>query len=136
MCSPSRVLLSLLWALLLLVGITGAGVANACPPDLSPAEHLRCLCDEAEHGDMLCNIYLVLLTLLELKHRKTINKLQNGIVELLIKGTQRRSSGSGQCTTSARAFRKALSSLKCGSFYPLCRGTTMLGKFVTQRSGK
>ena len=45
------------------------------------------------------NTYLVLLTLLELKHRETMNKLQNGIVELLIKGIQGRSSGSGQCTT-------------------------------------
>jgi hypothetical protein len=77
------------------------------------------------------NIYLVLLTLLELKHRETMKKLQNGIVELLIKGTQTRSSGSGQC-----ASRKALSSLKCGSFYPLCRGPTMQGRFVTQRSRK
>jgi hypothetical protein len=42
------------------------------------------------------NIYLVLLTLLELKHRETMKKLQNGIVELLIKGTQTRSSGSGK----------------------------------------
>jgi TPR repeat protein len=58
MCSLSRVLLSLLWALLLLVGITGAGVANACHPNLSPAEHIRCLCDEAEHGDMLSQYLL------------------------------------------------------------------------------
>ena len=58
MCSLSRVLLSLLWALLLMVGTTGAGVANACPPDLSPAEHIRCLCEEAEHGDMLSQYLL------------------------------------------------------------------------------
>jgi TPR repeat protein len=40
------------WALLLLVGVAGGAVANACAPGVSPGEHIRCLCEKAEHGDM------------------------------------------------------------------------------------
>jgi hypothetical protein len=99
MCSLSRGLLSLLWALLLIVGITGAGVANACPPDLSPAEHIRCLCDEAEHGDMLSQCLLGSAYFVGIETPRDYEQAANGIVELLIKDTQGRSSGSGQCTT-------------------------------------
>jgi uncharacterized protein len=55
----ARVLSGVPWALLLLVGITGADVAQACPiatdknGNFSPSEHIRCLREEAEQGDML-----------------------------------------------------------------------------------
>ena len=50
MCCLSRVLLSLLWALL--VGVAGTDAAYACPAGSSPAEHIRCLCEKAERGDV------------------------------------------------------------------------------------
>ena len=49
MCCLSRVLLSLLW---LLVSVAGTDATYACPPGPSPAEHIRCLCEKAERGDM------------------------------------------------------------------------------------
>jgi TPR repeat protein len=49
MCCLSRVLLSLLWALL--VGVAGTEAAYACPSGSSPAEHIRCLCEKADRGD-------------------------------------------------------------------------------------
>jgi len=55
MSSLRRVLSSVPWALFLLVGVAGA---NACPPDLPSAQHIRCLCGEAERGDMSSQILL------------------------------------------------------------------------------
>ena len=45
-----RLYVSLPSALLLLVGVTGTEVANACPPGPSPAEHIRRRCEKAERG--------------------------------------------------------------------------------------
>jgi hypothetical protein len=85
-------------ALLILMPVAGADVAAAACPlatdkngNFSPAEHVRCLREEAERGDMLSQHQLGLAYLVGDATPQDYEE-QNGFVALLIKVTRRRSS--------------------------------------------